>query len=188
MLYLREGDITRFSGDVDVIVNAASPWLHHGGGVCGAIHSAAGPELLAACRKHVRTYGKPRVGTAVLTPPGRLLCRGVIHAVGPRWRYGLWAERQDGLLAQAYLRALMLARDNGFSSIAFPCISTGHYFYPHERAAGIALRTIITFLTNIMPDLDVYCFCFDKRDTLIYRRILEEHYPHFLTVDSAYGN
>ncbi|EJX4928625.1 macro domain-containing protein, partial [Salmonella enterica] len=69
------------------------------------------------------------VGTAVLTPPGNLPCRAVIHAVGPRWLFGLWAERQDDLLAQAYLRALTLARDNGFSSMAFPCISTGHYFY-----------------------------------------------------------
>ncbi|ELX5461622.1 macro domain-containing protein [Salmonella enterica] len=126
MLYLRKGDITRFSGDV--IVNAASRHLHHGGGVCGAIHRAAGPELLAACRSHIRAYGKPRVGTAVLTPPGYLPCRAVIHAVGPRWLFGLWAERQDNLLAQAYLRALTLARDNGFSSMAFPCISTGHYF------------------------------------------------------------
>ncbi|ECA5826340.1 O-acetyl-ADP-ribose deacetylase [Salmonella enterica] len=182
MFYLREGDITRFSGDV--IVNAASTRLHHGGGVCGAIHSAAGPELLVACRNHIRAYGKPRVGTVVLTSPGRLLSRGVIHAVGPRWLFGLWAGRHDDLLAQAYLRALRLARDNGFSSIAFPCISTGHYFYPHDRAARIALRTIITFLTNIAPDLDVYCFCFDRRDTLIYRRILEEHYPHFLTDDA----
>lgn len=81
MFYLREGDITRFSGDVSV--NAASPCLHHGSGVCGAIHNAAGPDLLVACRNHIRAYGKPRVGTVVLTSPGRLLCRGVIHAVGP---------------------------------------------------------------------------------------------------------
>ncbi|EAN5736239.1 O-acetyl-ADP-ribose deacetylase [Salmonella enterica] len=183
MLYLRKGDITRFSGDV--IVNAASRHLHHGGGVCGAIHRAAGPELLAVCRSHIRAYGKPRVGTAVLTPPGNLPCRAVIHAVGPRWLFGLWAERQDDLLAQAYLRALTLARDNGFSSMAFPCISTGHYFFPHERAAGTALRTIITFLTNIAPDMDVHCFCFSGRDALIYRRILEEHHCPFLTDDES---
>jgi O-acetyl-ADP-ribose deacetylase len=126
MFYLREGDITRFSGDV--IVNAASPCLHHGSGVCGAIHNAAGPDLLVACRNHIRAYGKPRAGTVVLTSPGRLLCRGVIHAVGPRWLSGLWAGRSDDLLAQMYLRALRLARDNGFNSIAFPCISTGHFF------------------------------------------------------------
>ncbi|AXD73889.1 hypothetical protein DMO59_24635 [Salmonella enterica subsp. diarizonae] len=112
-------------------------------------------------------------------------CRAVIHAVGPRWLFGLWAERQDNLLAQAYLRALTLARDNGFSSIAFPCISTGHYFFPHERAAGTALRTIITFLTHIAPDMDVYCFCFSRRDALIYRRILEEHHCPFLTDDES---
>ncbi|EBS4547293.1 macro domain-containing protein [Salmonella enterica subsp. enterica serovar Newport] len=182
MLYIRKDDITRFSGDV--IVNAASTRLHHGGGVCGAIHRAAGPELLTACRTHIRHHGNLPAGTAILTPPGKLPCRGVIHAVGPRWLFGVYAERQDGLLAQAYHGALTLARDSGFCSIAFPCISTGHYFYPHDRAARIALRTIITFLTNIAPDLDVYCFCFDRRDTLIYRRILEEHYPHFLTDDA----
>ncbi|EBW7255768.1 O-acetyl-ADP-ribose deacetylase, partial [Salmonella enterica subsp. enterica serovar Gatow] len=122
----------------------------------------------------------------VLTPPGNLPCRGVIHAVGPRWLFGLRAGRQDDLLAQAYLRALTLARDNGFSSIAFPCISTGHYFYPHERAAGTALRTIITFLTHIAPDMDVHCFCFSRRDTLIYRHILLEKHRHlFLTDDTT---
>ncbi|HGG6757229.1 TPA: macro domain-containing protein [Salmonella enterica subsp. enterica serovar Java] len=132
MLYLRKGDITRFSGDV--IVNAASTRLHHGGGVCGAIHRAAGPELLAACRNHIRSHGSLPAGEVILTPPGKLPCRGVIHAVGPRWLFGAYAERQDGLLAQAYFRALRLARDNGFLSIAFPCISIGYYFYPHESA------------------------------------------------------
>ncbi|ECJ2223089.1 macro domain-containing protein [Salmonella enterica] len=182
MLYIRKGDITRFSGDV--IVNAASTRLHHGGGVCGAIHREAGPELLTACRTHIRHHGNLPVGTAVLTPPGKLPCRGVIHAVGPRWLFGVYAERQDGLLAQAYHRALTLARDNGFCSIVFPCISTGHYFYPHERAAGIALRTIITFLTDTAPEMDVYCFCFSRRDFLIYRRILEECHHPFLTDDA----
>ncbi|HFW3088927.1 TPA: macro domain-containing protein [Salmonella enterica subsp. enterica serovar Reading] len=85
-----------------------------------------------------------------------------------------YAKRQDGLLAQAYFQSLKLARGNGFRSIAFPCISTGHYFYPHERAAGIALRTLNTFLSNTAPDLDVYCFCFSRRDLLIYQRILDE--------------
>lgn len=182
MLYIRKGDITRFSGDV--IVNAASTRLHHGGGVCGAIHRAAGPELLTACRTHIRHHGNLPAGTAILTPPGKLPCRGVIHAVGPRWLFGVYAERQDGLLAQAYHRALTLARDSGFCSIAFPCISTGHYFYPHERAAGIALRTIITFLADTAPEMDVYCFCFSRRDFLIYRHILEECHHPFLTDDA----
>ncbi|ELO0595357.1 TPA: macro domain-containing protein [Salmonella enterica subsp. enterica serovar Muenchen] len=182
MLHLRKGDITRFSGDV--IVNAASTRLHHGGGVCGAIHRAAGPELLAACRNHIRSHGSLPAGEVILTPPGKLPCRGVIHAVGPRWLFGAYAERQDGLLAQAYFRSLTLARDNGFCGIAFPCISTGHYFYPHERAAGIALRTINTFLANTAPDLDVHCFCFSRRDFLIYRHILEECHHSFLTDDA----
>lgn len=119
ILYIRKGDITRFSGDV--IVNAASTRLHHGGGICGAIHSAAGPELLTACRTHIRHHGNLPVGMAVLTPPGKLPCRGVIHAVGPRWLFGVYAERQDGLLAQAYRRALQLARDRlSFTALIVP--------------------------------------------------------------------
>ncbi|EBD0365840.1 hypothetical protein FHI53_26965 [Salmonella enterica] len=119
MLYIRKGDITWFSGDV--IVNAASARLHHGGGVCGAIYRAAGPELLTACRTHIRHHGNLPVGTAVLTPPGKLPCRGVIHAVGPRWLFGVYAERQDGLLAQAYRRALQLARDRlSFTALIVP--------------------------------------------------------------------
>ncbi|EAO8183441.1 TPA: macro domain-containing protein [Salmonella enterica] len=169
MLYIRQGDITRFTGDA--IVNAASTRLHRGGGVCGAIHRAAGPQLLAACKSHIRRHGRLPVGTAVLTPPGKLPCRSVIHATGPHWLFGLYAERQDALLAQAYLRSLTLARENGFRSIAFPCISTGHYFYPHKRAADTALRTIVSFLTDTAPDMDVHCFCFSRRDFLIYRRI-----------------
>ncbi|HAD5966272.1 TPA_asm: O-acetyl-ADP-ribose deacetylase [Salmonella enterica subsp. enterica serovar Typhimurium] len=182
MLYIRKGDITRFSGDV--IVNAASSRLHHGGGVCGAIHRAAGPGLLAACKSHIRAYGNLPVGAVLFTPPGKLSCHGVIHAVGPRWLFGLRAERQDALLAQSYRRALTLARATGFRSMAFPCISTGHYFYPHERAAGIALRTIITFLADSSPEMDVHCFCFSNRDLLIYRHILEECRHPFLTDDA----
>ncbi|HAG0015843.1 TPA: O-acetyl-ADP-ribose deacetylase [Salmonella enterica] len=182
MLYIRKGDITRFSGDV--IVNAASSRLHHGGGVCGAIHRAAGPGLLAACKSHIRAYGNLPVGAVLFTPPGKLSCHGVIHAVGPRWLFGLRAERQDALLAQSYRRALTLARDNGFRSMAFPCISTGHYFYPHQRAAGIALRTITAFLAATAPEMDVHCFCFSNRDLLIYRHILEECRHPFLTDDA----
>ncbi|HFW3088925.1 TPA: macro domain-containing protein [Salmonella enterica subsp. enterica serovar Reading] len=178
MLYLRKGDIIRFSGDV--IVNAASTRLHHGGGVCGAIHRVAGPELLDACRKHIRCHGNLLAGEAIFTPAGKLPRRDVIHAVGSRWLFGVYAERQDGLLVQAYLRSLKSARDNGLRGIAYPCINTGYYFYPHERAAGIAVRTIITYLVDT-PDMDVYCFCFSRRDRLIYRRILEESPPSFLT-------
>ncbi|ELC8789685.1 macro domain-containing protein [Salmonella enterica] len=83
---------------------------------------------MTACRAHIRCYGNLPAGTAIHTPPGKLPCRGVNHEVGPRWLFGVYAERQDGLLAQAYHRALTLARDSGFFSLAFPCISTGHYF------------------------------------------------------------
>ncbi|HFZ8572613.1 TPA: macro domain-containing protein [Salmonella enterica subsp. enterica serovar Birkenhead] len=147
------------------------------------MHRAAGPGLLAECRNHIRSHGSLPAGEVILTPPGKLPCRGVIHEVGPRWLFGAYAKRQDGLLAQAYFRSLKLARDNGFCSTAFPCISTGHYFYPHKRVAGITLWTIITYLVNT-PDMDVYCFCFSRRDLLIYRRIQEESHHSFLTDDA----
>lgn len=170
MLAVTQGDITRFN--VDAIVNAASTHLHHGGGVGGAIHKAAGSALLTACRTYIRQHGHIRTGDAVLTPAGLLPCRYVIHAVGPRWLFGLRARHQDNLLAKAYYQALMLARKNALQRVAFPCISTGHYFYPHERAARIAINTIIAFLAETGTDMDVLCVCYTKRDFRIYQRLL----------------
>lgn len=176
MLIVTQGDITLFN--VDAIVNAASTHLHRGGGVGGAIHRAAGPALLTACRTYIRQHGRIRTGDAVLTPAGHLPCRYVIHTVGPHWLFGLRARHQDKLLAKAYYQALVLARENVLQRIAFPCISTGHYFYPHERAARIAINTIIDFLAENGADMDVLCVCYNKRDFRIYQRLLAQaHKP-----------
>lgn len=126
-----QGDITRL--DLDAIVNAANSSLLGGGGVDGAIHRAAGPELVAACRP----LGGCRTGEAKITPGFRLPARFVIHTVGPVWRGGGHGEPE--LLAQCYRNSLQLAEDQDLCGIAFPAISTGIYGYPAEAAARIAV-------------------------------------------------
>jgi O-acetyl-ADP-ribose deacetylase len=133
----RIADITTL--DVDAIVNAANTELAPGGGVCGAIHRAAGPELAAACARQ-----RPcPVGDARLTPGFRLPARFIIHAVGPVWRGG--HVNEAGLLASAYRSALDIARDHGLTSVAFPSISTGIYGYPLKAATAVAVATVREF-------------------------------------------
>jgi O-acetyl-ADP-ribose deacetylase (regulator of RNase III) len=138
------GDITRLQ--VDAIVNAANERMLGGGGVDGAIHRAAGPELVAACRliPEVRRGVRCPTGEARLTPGFRLAARYVIHTVGPVWRGGAHGEPQ--LLASCYRRSLELARGEGLRALAFPAISCGVYGYPIDAAAEIAVRELRAFL------------------------------------------
>lgn len=129
-----KGDLTTLA--VDAIVNAANSSLLGGGGVDGAIHRAAGPELLAACR----LLGGCAVGQSKMTDAFRLPCRKVIHTVGPVWNGG--GRNEAGLLASCYKTALDLAEENDISSIAFPCISTGAYRFPRPFAAEIAVKAV----------------------------------------------
>jgi len=144
-------DITTL--DVDAIVNAANRTLLGGGGVDGAIHRAAGPELLAACR----TLGGCETGSAKMTGGYRLKARYVIHAVGPVWGGG--ANGEDELLASCYGTALALASEQRLASIAFPAISTGIYGFPADRAARIAVGTVAAEIADASRGIARVVFC-----------------------------
>ena len=147
------GDITR--QQVDAIVNAANASLLGGGGVDGAIHRAAGPELLESCRG----LGGCPTGEARITPGFRLQARWVIHTVGPVWRGG--GENEDDLLAHCYRNSLALAVLHEARTVAFPQISTGIYGFPLRRAAGIASAEITRFLSREPRIEEVRCVCFN---------------------------
>jgi O-acetyl-ADP-ribose deacetylase (regulator of RNase III) len=167
-LELVQGDITQ--QDVDAIVNAANSSLLGGGGVDGAIHAAAGPELLAACR----TLGGCQTGDAKITPGYRLKARYVVHTVGPIFS---GAPRDAELLASCYERSLQLASGNRLRSVAFPSISTGAYGYPVDRAAPVALRAVIRYL-SMHTDIELVRFVlFDRRTFQAYQQALEHLLP-----------
>ncbi len=164
------GDISKWWADA--VVNAANSSLLGGGGVDGAIHRAAGPSLLEACREVVRRQGGCRTGEAVVTAAGNLRARFVIHTVGPVWDEATPAETLDGLLARCYSESLRLAVEQGACSIAFPCISTGVYRFPADRAAKIATRTVRAALEGGSPLMHVDFVCFSNRDLALYREAL----------------
>jgi O-acetyl-ADP-ribose deacetylase len=160
------GSITDFEGDA--LVNAANSSLLGGGGVDGAIHAAAGPELLAECkglRESSLREGLP-TGMAVATGAGKLSVRAVIHTVGPVWHGGSRGEPE--LLSSCYTECLTLAQNRGFHSVAFPAISTGVYGYPKQEAARISYKAIEKFLAdNALPERIILIF-YSERDAELF--------------------
>lgn len=164
---VQQGDITTLA--VDAIVNAANEHLLPGGGVCGAIHAAAGPGLAEACAE----IGACPTGEARATPGFDLPARHVVHAVGPVWHGG--GRGEASLLASCYRSALAEAARHGARTIAFPCISTGIFGYPREEAAAVAVATVAAYLAvNDLPEAVVFC-TYGDADTAVMEAALPAH-------------
>ena len=168
-LYFVKGDITKMK--VDAIVNAANHTLLGGGGVDGAIHDAAGPELLKECRK----LGGCKTGEAKLTGGYNLPASHVIHTVGPVWHGGEYGEEEQ--LVSCYHSSLQLAKENGFHSVAFSLISSGVYGYPKDQAIEVAVRTILSFLKEM--EMDIYLVLYSQG---LYQMVAEQ-YPQYAAED-----
>ncbi len=165
-LLLLLGDITE--QDADAIVNAANSALSPGGGVCGAIHRAGGPEIAQECARIVGRQGEVPPGHAVATTAGTLQARHVIHAVGPRWRDGRSGEAEA--LAGCYRESLRVADELGLRSVAFPSISTGTFGHPLELAAATALPVIVAALQQAEHVREVRLVLFDAATLAAYER------------------
>jgi O-acetyl-ADP-ribose deacetylase (regulator of RNase III) len=166
MIHAIKGDITKID-NVQAIVNAANESLLGGGGVDGAIHYAAGPELLAECR----TLGGCRMGEAKLSGAYRLPCQYIIHTVGPRWHGG--ADGEAEILSRCYTNSLLLAEKNNIRTIAFPSISTGAFGYPVKDAAAVAVNAVSEFLKQHPDSFDeIYWVLYDNQTKSIYERVI----------------
>lgn len=166
-----KGDITKVHADA--IVNAANSSLLGGGGVDGAIHRTGGPAILDACRKIRAKQGECKTGNAVITTAGNLPAQFVIHTVGPVWNGGNKNEAEK--LANCYMHSLQLALENNCSSIAFPNISTGIYGYPKGKAATIAVKTVVDFLSKNQHPEKVIFVCFDDENYSLVKAELALH-------------
>lgn len=165
LVHAKQADITTLH--VDAIVNAANGSLLGGGGVDGAIHRAAGPDLVHECRQ----LGGCNTGEAKLTQGHRLPAKCIIHTVGPVWRGGSHGEPE--LLAACYRHSLELAASLNLRSMAFPSISTGIYGYPIELAARVAVETVSAFLTGHLGFQEIVFCCFSRDDLAIYESLLQ---------------
>ena len=161
-----KGDITKLN--IDAIVNAANTSLLGGGGVDGAIHRAAGPDLLKECR----TLGGCKTGESKITKGYKLPVKFVIHTVGPVWHGG--KSNEDKLLANCYRTSFKLAVENNIKTIAFPCISTGIYHFPKDRATNIALSATKEFLSSNRTIESVTFVCFDEENFSIYENLVNK--------------
>ena len=168
-----KADLTQFP--VDAIVNAANAALQRGGGVDGAIHNAAGPGLQILCNKVIKDLGRNLIpGEVAITESAGLNCRFVIHAVGPIWTGG--NQNEESALSQVYSNSLDIGVEHNINSIAFPNISTGIYGFPKQRAAEIALESILDFTKRSEPGpAKIFFVIFDDENLAIYRQLIRKN-------------